>query len=180
MKRLLAVLITAFLPAGLVIGVLWATSESGLPAAAHARLSQYLQYPAAVARPPYGVRQIGQASLPWNFSADMSGASFGDSVIFRTTHNQLAPDPAWPLGIMTPWSLHAGRQGAQPLPFPPRDLWCVRLGGVTGGDTRVIFIALHEDLDNADWIVHEARPAVTRAALLADLSSVGCDLGLGQ
>lgn len=180
MKRLLAVLIAVLLPTGLVFSVLWVTSESGLPAAAQARLSQYLQYPATVPQPPYGVQRIAQASQPWNFSADMSGASFGDSVIFRTTHNQLAPEPAWPLETMTSGSPHTGMQGEQPLPFPPRELWCVRLGRVASGDTRVVFVALHENLYNADWIVHEARPDVTMPALLADLSAVGCDLGLGQ
>jgi hypothetical protein len=180
MKRLLAAIVAVLLPTGLVFGVLWATSKPGLPAAAQARLSQYLQNPTTVSQQPYRVQQISQASQPWNFNADTSGPSFGDSVIFQTTHNQFGPPPAWPLGTMTSGSSPGSMQGAQPLPYPPRELWCVRLARATSGETRIIFVALHEDLYNADWIVHEAPPSATGDDLVQDLSAVGCNLGLGH
>ena len=45
-----------------------------------------------------------------------------------------------------------------PLPFRPKEMWCVLLepddrGGVTayGG----VLVGLHMDMYNADWVVHE-------------------------
>ena len=44
-----------------------------------------------------------------------------------------------------------------PLPFPAKEMWCVLLeiddlSGVTS--YRGVFVGLHMDMYNADWVVH--------------------------
>jgi hypothetical protein len=180
MKRLLALTIAVLAPTGLVFGWLLATSGSGLPVGAQARLSQYLQFQTTTSQQSYGVQRLSQAGRPWNFSSAMSDATFGDSVYYQTTHNRWAQPLAWPLVAATSGSLSRSMVGARPLPFPPSEVWCVRLSEVTSGVTAVIFVALHEDLYNADWIVHESRPAARIDDVLRDLNAVGCEVGLGQ
>lgn len=177
MRRLMAVVMAIVAPLGLVLGGLWAAAEPGLPADAQARLSAYLQ--AAGAASADSVQRLSYARQPWNFTADQSGPTFADSVYFQTTHNQWAQPLAWPLA---PWSTtpRGGSVFARPLPYPPSDVWCVRLSDASSAAVRVLFVALHADLHNADWIVHEARAQASLADTLHDLAAIGCDLGLGR
>ena len=114
----------------------------------------------------------------------MSGATFGNGAYYQTTY---------------------GRAGRMPLPYPPREVWCAWLSGVStaylsenrlmasisgqsfhsltsaasntqgmSGATRLVFLALHEDWYNADWIVHEPRLGLPIGDWLAEISAVGC------
>jgi hypothetical protein len=136
-----------------------------LPAGARTRLDAYLAdafWPGTAK-----VQAVARARRPWRFEPSMSGQAFGDSVYFQTEEDSSA---------------------LAPLPYPPDRLWCVLLSaegaasGKPGGGDRygVAFVALHIDLYNADWIVHQGRGNVTDPEFLEGLSAIGCDLGLDR
>jgi hypothetical protein len=45
----------------------------------------------------------------------------------------------------------------------------------SGQGNRVIFVALHQDLYNAYWLVHDAKNPWPGDALQAQLAEVGCE-----
>ena len=91
----------------------------------------------------------------------MSQTTFGSGVIFHTR-------------LVSPSSDY---QSSNPLPYPPVELWCAQLHPAGASAPLVLFIAQHEDLYNADWIVHQSS-ASSLAALNSDLEQLGCDLAL--
>jgi hypothetical protein len=152
--------------------------EVALPPEARAALDRYLTSENAVAPQPASAAQVVHALRPGRFEASSSSASIGASFYFRTTRGYRSAAIPNPL-ILTTSSLPSGATdgslGARALPFPPADLWCVLLDEV-GGKGRAVFLALHEDIYNADWIVHETSGAPGDAALTARLATVGCNL----
>lgn len=133
---------------------------AGLPARVETRLSQYVDSPFA----PDGtsVVRVVRARKPWSFTKEMSGRVLGDSVYFQTDHS-LIP---------------ARSGGPSPLPFPPKELWCALLecpDGSTLGSHTILFVGLHMDIYNGDWLVHEARDP-TSPELRRFITMIGCDL----
>jgi hypothetical protein len=61
---------------------------------------------------------------------------------------------------------------ARPMPYPPNDLWCVPLTNPDPAAPKVILVALHQDMFNAEWIVHEVTDPE------AVLAAVGCQFSL--
>jgi hypothetical protein len=49
-------------------------------------------------------------------------------------------------------------ESLRPLPYPPRDAWCVELRRSALEEHDWVVVALHADLYNADWVVHELAP----------------------
>ncbi len=144
---------TAALVAFLVAA--WAASRSGLSANAQAEMDAYLGDQQAQFSQTISIVQYERAEWPWYFTPTMSDASYSDGIYYGTTHS------------------YGGRYGgSRPLPYPPIDLWCILLEQGDRGAQRVIYVALHEDLYTADWVVHE--PEQDRQALSADLARVGC------
>jgi hypothetical protein len=120
-------------------------------------LSQTLYSPRQAALQEYlqprsaTVTAMMQANKSQNFSAEMSTV-VGQSVYFRTG----------------PWD------GARTLPFPPEEVWCALLHDMQGD--HIVFVVLHSDLYNAQWLVHEPKVKWPDVALKAQLSAIGCDL----
>jgi hypothetical protein len=98
------------------------------------------------------IKQYVQASLPQNFRSEMSKTSYGDTPYYITTHRT---NPDYP--------------GLKPLPYPPNDLWCVQLKRTDPAAPQVVVIALHQDIYNADWVMHEVTDPATV------LPTVGCE-----
>jgi hypothetical protein len=66
---------------------------------------------------------------------------------------------------------------AKPLPYPPDTLYCIQLEYQSGGSSprrQLLFVALHRDLHNADWILHEGDYEPFSADLTLDLRALGC------
>jgi hypothetical protein len=131
--------------------------KSGPPAVARALLDVYVAqtFPGS----EVSLHAIERAPRPENLRQALAGPSFGDSVHFQTDRG--------------PSSANAGDRA--PLPFPPREAWCVLLTEpATRGEapTRtIVLLALHVDLYNADWVVHQAPPGSHGSEML---SKVGC------
>ncbi len=63
------------------------------------------------------------------------------------------------------------------LPYPPSDVRCVQLRQ-TDGQSRIVFVARHDDLYWSEWIVHEGEATPLSAEFSTFLDQIGCDLNL--
>jgi hypothetical protein len=185
MNRTITIVLAIFVAALTIVVAALVVREQNLPAAAQAALDKYIEYRYLPSQAPT-IRQVARASLPWNFSSNMSGATFGDSVFFGTTHSyrvQPVNPPGFPTITPDPnaWRIVGGSpsgSGGRPVPFPPTDVWCVLLQDEIPSSATVVYIALHEDLYYADWVLHE--PARSSKEITDALSRIGCDLKLGD
>jgi hypothetical protein len=143
-------------------------TETGPPPTAQIRLDQYLH------DSEFGgeaeVLALERARRPWQFSRDLGYTSYGYSVYYQTDAGGPDDDPGNRL----------------PLPYPPQELWCVLLArdGYASGEVRVeqpnavVFVGLHMDLYNADWLVHGEARDLDSGRLREHLDRLGCELGL--
>ena len=154
-------------------------------------VEQYAAYRRSTTIPTLTITQYAQARMPQNFRPDMSRLSFGYS-IYYVTDRHYGPYPsissAWPLTITTtpvptitttpvptitatlvPTMTGIWYGGGKPMPYPPNDLWCAQLSSPDPAAPKVVVAGLHQDIYNAEWIVHEVTDPETV------LSSVGCE-----
>jgi len=68
------------------------------------------------------------------------------------------------------------RLSRKPVPYPPSDLVCVVLEDIAEDamPSRLVYVALHQDLYNAAWIVHEADVLPVDDDTKGDLAVLGC------
>jgi len=152
----------------------------GPPDKVVAAVYNYLRYQESSSQQAGAVQQIVHAARPWNLTPPMSKATFGSGVYYQTTTSYNVPGSFGLRATATLWprEFSSQRGGLRPLPFPPVDVWCVLLRQADKAQ-RVVFVVEHQDIYNADWILHEPN-AESRPELSAILSSVGCDLVLDR
>ncbi len=175
MKRKVAVVLAVLVPVGVIIagvGIIL-MRRSGLPEGAQGALSVYLRY--RYPGPSASIASASQATQPWLLKPEQSSATYSDSPHYHTTVNvraiatkeiRLTPSPA-------SRDVYRGSDALAALPYPPEDLWCVRLNAGQEGP-EVVLVALHMGLYNADWVVHELPANWPAAELSAVLADVGC------
>jgi hypothetical protein len=122
-----------------------------------AKLNQYPTYLRTTGKDSYHVLTSAHANQPVNFTPGMSAETFNDSVIFDPSYN------------LTPHSAEL-----QPMPYPPQEVVCVLLGD--GGQLQLVYVTLHSNLYNADWIVHIPTDPWDSSMLRSSLASLGCSL----
>ena len=163
MRRLWVLLAVTLAFISVIVALELVASNSQPPGDVRSAAQQYVQY--VNASQPASVSQQGSASVQGivraarrqAFTPAMSKASFADSAYYRTTYGRQ--------------DLASGRlavstlSGPRPIPYPPKELWCVQLS-----DGQIIFVAQHRDLYNADWILHEPVDGTESA------QKVGCNL----
>lgn len=152
MKRLTVLFLALTVPIILVAGPLLWAYEPGLPAPGREVLDFYLTETAQ----KNTAAELIRASKPGAFTAAMSAASYGNGSYFRVSYDSST-------STLT-------RQNIRPLPFPPTELWCVRLANE--GSQQLVMVALHQDLYKAVWATHELSLSAKGAANL--LEQVGC------
>lgn len=156
-----------------VVAIGFAELEPGLSQEAQRELDLYLKHQLGRTGSLPVVKQISPASRPRHFTSAMSGPSYGDSPYYRTTNHY--QEPAIPsLTAPDATSIHFFSESGRPLPFPPERLWCALLDPGDLVARRLVFVALHQDLYNADWIVHEAQAGASSADLASALDRLGC------
>lgn len=162
MKRSQAIAI----PIGVLLFMLLAfvvvSVAGGLPSDGQRRLDAYLDQHLPGDRPDY---QAVKAEYPDEFIAETSGAVYGNSVYYQTVDNAGETEELPSLtdaGNLTGGSL-------RPVPYPPVELWCIGLLDENGQQSTILFLALHQDLYNADWLIHTPATDVQRL-----LNAVGC------
>ncbi len=171
MHRPLALSIPILLLVSLLAAVGIADFEPGLPGDARAELNRYLEYRYGISGIRPAVREIALAYRPGRFTAGMSGASYGDSPYYRTSNHYRGPTAEEQPGAT---SIHFISESGRPLPYPPVRLWCVLLDPGDLAARRLVFVALHQDLYNAGWIVYEGPAGAPNAELNAVLDTLGC------
>ena len=171
MKRTTLLTLALLLPAGLIAGFL--TFQAHRPSAWQLELDKYVELQDTLLTGTTTVRFSVRASKPWNFTPDLSDAVYGDTPYYRTDYA---------------YSGEKNRGGPRALPYPPQNVWCALLereGQVAdhlAGETTqtVVFVAEHQDLYNADVLVHEAAVDLSAEALTQRLSQLGCEPLLEQ
>ncbi len=148
LRRTILLVLLIVIP--LTIFIFFYLNELKFPLDAQDDLAQYLAYQPAHPSPPQ-VETMLRAKTPLNFSEEMSLISYADSVYFRTTNGY-----------------ESDTSGLKPLPYPPDDIWCIK---TTYAEIpfRIVVLALHSDLYNADWIVHDIGASVRV------LEQIGCE-----
>jgi hypothetical protein len=167
MKKITALLVSVILLVGVgTVVVAEMPTKAGLPAVCQLRLNQYIAHISELGTAT--VQLVVRAKKPENLGKDAGYTTFGDSVYYQTEDGPPGNE----------------KGGAMPLPFPPQELWCVLLkqGSRATGRTSypVVFVGLHMDMYNADWIVREGPSDVSKPGVLESLSRLGCDLGLDE
>ena len=184
MNRTIAIMLTLFAVAAAILVAVLLTIKPNIPDPGRSALTKYLNYRYSTSDPPVTIQQYTQATMPTQFTRAMSGTSFGDSNFYRTMVDYRAtfivniPNLATPTpGQGEPTYLFMSM--GTPIPFPPEDVWCVRLNNESQSE-QVVFIALHQSLYNADWLIHEPPGDWSAAELSKTLSTIGCELKPGQ
>ena len=193
MNRTPAIVLALLLLAMGIIVVLLFVHSQNLPDGAQAAVNAYIQYrQPSISLETLAIGQTAYAGNPSQFDAQMSGASFGESRFYRTTYtyqNEPAVDVTYAstsssqndaLALSDSLKVTAYRKnGTVPIPFPPVELWCVVLNEAAKPPS-VAFVALHRDLYYAEWLVHEPSSYADIGELNRRLSSVDCNLEVGQ
>ena len=181
MSRLLRIVLVMLVPLAVALVVSLLAYKPGPPDKVVTAVYAYLRYWNSLSQPAGAVRQIVHAARPWNLTPQVSKATFGNSVYYQTTYGYNTPGGVGSRATATPWprEFSSQRNAVRPLPFPPVDVWCVLLRQAGEASPGAVFVAQHQDLYNADWILHEPA-AESLPELSAILSSVGCDLALDR
>ena len=147
-----------------------------------ADLDRYLQYKNADISGGYRVVSAVEARAPWNFTPEMSVLTLGESMHYQTDidYSDEMPDQEDENVL----SEGASSGHLIPLPFPPEEIWCVFLAGedvldedgLVEAATDLVLVALHQDLYNADYILHEIADGSQAGTAGGVARSVGCDI----
>jgi hypothetical protein len=163
MRRAGVVVFPLLLATALVVASLVAM-RTNRPPDWQLELDKYVEYKDSLSSGTTTVQLVDRASRPWNFSRDMSHAIFGDSPYYQTDDS------------------YGGRRGPRPLPFPPEDVRCVLLERDHNEETtyNIVFVAEHQDLYNADVVIHEGASDLSDQPFAESISEIGCELVLAQ
>ena len=151
MNSLVKIGLVLLLPVAAVVAVIVASNRPGQIDPRQQVVQAYVQYREKSLSKPLVVGEYLQARLPQNFQAAMSKLSYGDTPYYQTTQRTNTDYP-----------------GQMPLPYPPNEVWCVKLSSADPAAPTAILVALHQDIYNADWVVHEMTDPATV------LPAVGC------
>ena len=191
MKKIVFVLIPYIIILGIVIYMVSPPFEFGFPKAAQSLLDQqgWTVVTISRARHPAALRQeivytvdndVYQRTRPEAGNQSESTLRAGES-------GQEALDQPEALTYTLNFTAAEGqsprsRPASSPRRFPPEQVWCVLLAGDPELDLdpweatrrRIVFVAYHTEVYQANWYIHRLYDAGKLKATLAEL---GCDLG---
>lgn len=163
MRRIELAIGLILLPALALLLFIWHTQPTGLPQQAANTLAHFRQRAGLDVGDGWRVVSSTQATRAGVLAPAISLTTYGDSVYFRTDGDSPPPVNSKP-GVQ-----HAGADNLRPVPYPPRQLWCVTLRHEERGN-RALLVALYEDLYNAGWLVHTVAQQAEQSILIR----VGC------
>lgn len=178
MRRILALVVVVVFAVGLLAYLVITAREDKMPPMAREAVSEYLRARTA----PTGTAPVllgaVRAHRPDRFDAAYSLAAFSNALYFRTSRGYAPELAGVPLPGLTPGPAEAPvDSGLRALPYPPAEVWCLLLAQ-EGWGSRVAYAALHQDLYNAQWVIHEAAGDAGEAVVRSRLDAIACDLGL--
>jgi len=165
-------IVALLLLAALGVGVLaLLPDKAGLPAGCQAALNKYLNYRNVTLGEGLSVKSTVKAEKPGGLTQDVSLTVYGDSVFYQTDEDyQESSGDAQATDYWT-------TDGRRPLPYLPEEVWCALLSrSAEAPEYGVVFVSLHQDIYNADWVVHEVGPDSFAPGSMQAASDVGCDL----
>ena len=113
------------------------------------------------------------ADVPGKFGTGMSQSSFGNSPYFRSTNGFESPRTQ-SAAAQESTVIRDNDNSRRAIPYPVDNLWCVYLD--SGQTLEVVYLALHEDMYNAGWLVHEGPAPTADPETVAILTEIGCPL----
>jgi hypothetical protein len=111
------------------------------------------------------IEEYVEASMPLNYQREMNKDGLRR---YSTTPWPVQKQYTTTWGEVMTYTASRYAWDTRPLPYPPEDVWCVRLKSADPTVPRVLLIAFHKDIYTASWVVHEPNDV---AAVLA---AVGC------
>ena len=173
MNRLLRVILVLSLPAMAIVALVISNKRANPGPSYASAVAAYAMFQRSTMSRPLTITQSAEARLPQNFQVSMSKASFGESVYYKTTNRYYGTNESSWAGVGMPTKTPApvtayDYRPTMPIPYPPNDLWCVQLTSPDPAVPKAILVALHQDIYNAEWIVHEVTDPE------AVLAAVGC------
>jgi hypothetical protein len=119
-------------------------------------------------------KTLTRSRFPNRFSDSMSVTNYSEGWYYQTAHALLnvvaTPTPA---PISTAIIAEIGVEGGKrALIYPPTEAWCVTITQTDNEDRRYLLLAQHQDLYNAEWVVHELTTDKDRLAQI--LAEIGC------
>lgn len=121
-------------------------------------LNGYITFLRETGQASYQVVSSTRAASPASFTTAMSAETYTDSPVFQSNHG---PNASYSAAL-------------ESLPYPPEEVVCVLLKGA--GQQQLVYVALHNSLYNADWIVHVAPEPWGSPILQSHLASLGCGM----
>jgi hypothetical protein len=144
-------------------------------------LTRYLQYKNSNIHAEYEIMSTVKARTPWNFTAEMSRGSFGESMYYQTDIRYSMDTPDHETDSILPKTSPKG--DLMDLPFPPVEVWCVflKMEDKRGDDLpaeeslSIVLVALHQDLYNSDFIIHEIEMTTQTKTPGEVVKTIGCE-----
>jgi hypothetical protein len=169
MKKIGYIFIPLLLPA--IALIVWLSYDQRQPPAWQMELEKYIASQERGASMGVTQQAVDRASKPWKFIRSPGFIVYGDTPYYVT-------DNTYNLDLLE-------SSGRMPLPYPPEELWCVllRLESVYPyGSPRLqmVFVARHQDLYNAAWVVHAAIQPADSPELLHTIAVVGCQIDVSK
>jgi hypothetical protein len=169
MKRIFLLFIPFLLPA--IALSLWLFYDKQQPPAWQMELDKYTAYQERSAPVRITQQTVDRARKPWKFMRDSGFLVYGDTPYYVT-------DNTYNLG-------RVGGFNRMPLPYPPEELWCVLLRlepiyAPVSPRLQMVFVARHQDLYNAGWVIHAAIQPADSAELAQTIARVGCDIEVAK
>ncbi|MFN2201084.1 MAG: hypothetical protein ACK2UO_07745 [Caldilineaceae bacterium] len=145
-----------------------------------AAVSRYLAYQQQYAGVVLRTERQSKALSPEALLSSVGGATFGTGIYYRTDYSARADgyldqDAAFGETLLSRPDVP---DGLRPLPYPPQEVWCVWLDQISSapaGTERIVLAARHEDLYNAEWVIHAPTSSSSRLTRL--VNELHCDAG---
>lgn len=170
---LLAGALLALILIAVVVGMVL-PDRPGVPAGPQAALDAFVLYinnDNGIQGDELRAIEVLRGDRPGRLTTDTPSLSFGESVYYGTDvrYDQNVLNTALPTAI-------GGGFGARPLPYPPEQVWCAVVEPRAETGRGVVLVALHQDIHNADWIVHQAIAGPFSQQALDLAAEVGCQV----
>ena len=114
------------------------------------------------------IEEYVEASMPRNYQREMNKVPFAGLRHYSTSHWPIQQQYTTTWGEVMTYTATYFAWDTRPLPYPPEDVWCVRLKSADPTVPRVLLIAFHKDIYTASWVPHEPNDVD------AVLAAVGC------
>lgn len=169
MKKLLLLAILVLVPGFVLLLLLLYAKQQ--PPAWQSELEKYIAYEERGSPLRISEQAVVRAGRPWEFTGGSDYIVYGDTPYY-ITENTYRP------GV-------TGGFSRMPLPYPPEELWCVLLKlepihAPAFSHYQLVFVARHQDLYNADWVIHAAIQPPSSPEIEQTLDRLGCDIDVSK